>query len=133
MFNFSLLFIVTLAIFPCLLNAECCGSKKIKFERVDNSISCHHFGGINPIEDEVVIYPIYSLRHEYYEKRGDCLISACGDGKKPEGKQSYCGNGSCNIFGCNCDGGCIPGNATESFKALHGNKVRNVVQVAWQH
>ncbi|XP_043476358.1 protein Diedel-like isoform X3 [Leptopilina heterotoma] len=66
------------------------------------------------------------LRYKFYEQRGDCLTFACGDGKSLKGKDSYCGIGSCNIFGCNCDGGCIPGNATESFKALHGNKVRNV-------
>lgn len=29
----------------------------------------------------------------------------CADHKPPVG--SYCGRGPCNIFGCNCDGGCI--------------------------
>ena len=31
----------------------------------------------------------------------------CYDGKRRVG--FYCGKGSCNIFGCNCDGGCLGG------------------------
>ncbi|CAH1722272.1 unnamed protein product [Aphis gossypii] len=33
------------------------------------------------------------------------LLKYCGDGNFVHG--SYCSYGSCNIFGCNCDGGCI--------------------------
>ncbi|TGZ79455.1 hypothetical protein EX30DRAFT_397042 [Ascodesmis nigricans] len=31
------------------------------------------------------------------------IIPCCGDGTPPT---PYCGYGQCNIFGCNCDGGC---------------------------
>ncbi|XP_043476352.1 protein Diedel-like [Leptopilina heterotoma] len=126
MFNFSLLFIVSLAIFPYVINAECCGKTELKFERVDTSLTCQHFGGILSSDNVVIVHPFYRFPVGPYEKAGDCIIYACGDGKRPQDKKTYCGKGSCNIFGCNCDGGCIPGNALESFNALHGNKVRNV-------
>lgn len=38
----------------------------------------------------------------------------CKDGTKRVG--AYCSKGSCNIFGCNCDGGCIEG---QSFYSLN--------------
>lgn len=56
---------------------------------------------------------------------GNCAVTVCGDGKASKGY--YCGVGSCNIFGRNCDGGCIRGNPVEEFQRLHGSKVTNVV------
>lgn len=32
-----------------------------------------------------------------------CNSEICGDGTPPT---PHCGKGPCNIFGCNCDGGC---------------------------
>lgn len=34
-----------------------------------------------------------------------CFSYICPDGSVLYGKR-YCGVGACNIFGCNCDGGC---------------------------
>ncbi|KAH8375883.1 hypothetical protein KR200_005730 [Drosophila serrata] len=42
-----------------------------------------------------------------------CNITICADGVAMKGV--YCGRGPCNIFGCNCDGGCITGEWTKSF------------------
>ncbi|ALC39694.1 Diedel [Drosophila busckii] len=42
-----------------------------------------------------------------------CTITICADGKAQQG--TYCGRGSCNIFGCNCDNGCITGDWKNSF------------------
>lgn len=36
---------------------------------------------------------------------GVCHSSICMDGKPING--FYCGKGSCNLFGCGCNGGCI--------------------------
>lgn len=47
----------------------------------------------------------------------NCLITVCKNGKKPYG--TYCGVGGCNVFGCNCDGGCIQGDAVVEFKSRH--------------
>ncbi|KAJ1520479.1 hypothetical protein ONE63_003605 [Megalurothrips usitatus] len=41
----------------------------------------------------------------------DDRVAGCASGRRREG--SYCGVGSCNIFGCNCDGGCIRGRTFE--------------------
>ncbi|KAH8363275.1 hypothetical protein KR084_007715 [Drosophila pseudotakahashii] len=43
----------------------------------------------------------------------NCKITICADGFDRVG--TYCGQGSCNIFGCNCDGGCLEGDWTQSF------------------
>lgn len=43
-----------------------------------------------------------------------CQIPVCGDGLKHDDRY-YCGKGACNVFGCNCDGGCIEGNAEKNF------------------
>lgn len=52
-----------------------------------------------------------------------CEMKLCGNGKPPCGGliPTYCGVGSCNIFGCNCDGGCIPGDAFESLSQRNEN------------
>lgn len=58
-----------------------------------------------------------------------CAISVCGNGKPPS-DGIYCGVRSCNIFGCNCSYGCIPGLATTSFLERHEEFV-NVVYTTW--
>lgn len=52
-----------------------------------------------------------------YYQGGVCHIDVCGDGFMVVGK--YCGYGSCNLFGCNCDGGCIAGSARDEFLWRH--------------
>lgn len=52
-----------------------------------------------------------------YYQGGRCLIDVCGDGNLVMGK--YCGYGPCNLFGCNCDGGCIAGSARNEFLFRH--------------
>lgn len=51
-----------------------------------------------------------------------CTITVCADGRAQVG--TYCGRGSCNIFGCACKNGCITGNWKQSF--LDNNNGRNV-------
>ncbi|KAH8345389.1 hypothetical protein KR084_010078, partial [Drosophila pseudotakahashii] len=46
-----------------------------------------------------------------------CEVTVCGDGKAIVG--TFCGKGECNIFGCNCDGGCLHGDYGQSFLALN--------------
>lgn len=48
-----------------------------------------------------------------------CYMQACGDGKRP-GQGYFCGNGPCNMFGCNCDGGCVQGDARLNFQKFYG-------------
>lgn len=119
MFNLCILCVLIFAIFPYSSNAVCCRKEKIYFQKVDSSSFCENFGGLVPY-NEMVLFS-YSFKDAFK----NCETMACGDGTPHKGRV-YCGKGSCNIFGCNCDGGCIPGNALENFKSLHGNRVRNV-------
>lgn len=124
MFKLCVICVAIFAIFPYLSNAVCCRREKIYFQKVEYSSTCRNFGGLIPLSEVKVLYP-FIFEDDYFEKHKDCEIMACGDGK-PHIGQVYCGKGSCNIFGCNCDGGCIEGNALESFKSLYKNRVTNV-------
>ncbi|KAH8232605.1 hypothetical protein KR032_010483 [Drosophila birchii] len=49
------------------------------------------------------------------ERHGSaCRVNICADGVAIEG--TFCGRGPCNIFGCNCDGGCLTGEWSKSFQ-----------------
>lgn len=58
-----------------------------------------------------------------HRRQTRCHVDVCGDGKKVAG--TYCGVGPCNIFGCNCDGGCISGNGKEKFLREHSDVVED--------
>lgn len=55
-----------------------------------------------------------------------CVTRICPDGETHgffKGVFGYCGVGSCNIFGCNCDDGCrmgIDGNPDKGFLDKYG-------------
>lgn len=36
----------------------------------------------------------------------ECFEYICADGTLLSRDDNYCGFGACNLFGCNCDGGC---------------------------
>lgn len=59
-----------------------------------------------------------------------CEVTVCGDGRPLVG--SYCGRGPCNIFGCNCDGGCLFGDFAESFMANHPDDGIRVIDASTQ-
>ncbi|XP_016952317.1 protein Diedel [Drosophila biarmipes] len=92
--------------------AECCTSSEVVSFKMNRG-ECADVGGFG------------------YESHW-CEITICADGVKRVG--SYCGEGSCNIFGCNCGRGCRYGDWSQSFvernKAygieVRGN-VRNVI------
>lgn len=61
-----------------------------------------------------------------------CSIGVCGDGLSHDGHY-YCGQGDCNVFGCNCDNGCIPGNrydAITNFWNINKNKLEDIYAVS---
>lgn len=108
---FFLLFITILSLFPHLNHSECCGTTLLKF-RIKNNKTCSDY-------DAKVVYPLPESANI------KCKISVCGNGK-PLQSGIYCGNGPCNIFGCNCDRGCTEGHPVTKFKKIHGNNVYNV-------
>ncbi|KAL7729365.1 hypothetical protein ACLKA6_008932 [Drosophila palustris] len=78
----------------------CCSSKVISFRMIDGNDNCGS----------------YNARTL---SKGVCKVSICDDGTTITG--SYCGRGSCNIFGCHCDGGCREGDAVQTFTDFYGD------------
>lgn len=58
-------------------------------------------------------------------KKNACRVTICGDGNPRIG--TWCGQGSCNIFGCHCPNGCLGGDWQRDF--LEKNKDRNITIV----
>lgn len=104
------LLIATLS-FSHLTHSECCTKRKVEF-RTKEKI-CRDFGASNRVYQKGILF--------FNNDPKKCKIWVCGDGKQVT-RGSYCGKGPCNIFGCNCDGGCIEGNAGENFRAIHGHE-----------
>ncbi|XP_030573109.1 protein Diedel-like [Drosophila novamexicana] len=76
-----------------VVQSECCvDAKKIDYTVVDGT--CASAGG-------------------KASDNGKCVITICGNGEALRG--TYCGRGSCNVFGCNCDGGCLGSGWEETF------------------
>ena len=53
-----------------------------------------------------------------------CIVLVCGDGRNHRG--TFCGIGSCNFFGCNCQDGCHRGDskiALEHIRKNYANKL----------
>ncbi|KAH8359784.1 hypothetical protein KR093_008867 [Drosophila rubida] len=58
-----------------------------------------------------------------------CTITICADGKAQVG--TYCGRGSCNIFGCACRNGCITGDWLNSFYSVNKGRRLIVTDMSW--
>ncbi|XP_032587281.1 protein Diedel [Drosophila mojavensis] len=61
---------------------------------------------------------------------GNCVIKICGDGRPLRG--TYCGRGSCNLAGCDCDGGCLPGDWEKSLVSDTGIYRVEILEIYWQ-
>lgn len=82
-------------------HAECCHSTKLFFDKPKEH-KCKEIYGA--------------------QQRNDfCRINVCRDGRAHDG--NYCGRGTCNIFGCNCNNGCYGdnGNPLDNFKKIYGS------------
>lgn len=99
--------VLLIAHYMSSVHAVCCYTTKIEFVITNPRKKCSDYGAKKSYGDLV------------------CETSICGDGK-PLKKGVYCGIGPCNIFGCNCDGGCIPGNGRVNFIVIHGDEVTRV-------
>lgn len=110
--------VVIFLIFLNQSNAECCQEKiRVSFECKNQTPKTIH-------------QHIPHARHSdhYWESVNNtpgCHVAICKDGSTISGWH-YCGQGECNIFGCNCDGGCksnSPHNSPEEglrlFKEKH--------------
>lgn len=78
--------------------SECCPKKPVTCKEPAKDNDCQIF-----IEDQFNFF-----------RRGR-VIRVCEDFKEYPGR-GHCGKGKCNLFGCNCDGGCIE--PKESYKII---------------
>nr|WDQ26739.1 venom peptide [Acharia stimulea] len=107
-------FIILFVLFPTIF-AECCrDSYFIQFDVKDTSSrqSCSQF-------QDAHRYRLASLPAGISMR---CGLEVCGDGRRLVG--TYCGAGSCNIFGCNCDGGCLSGDPVKEFHSMYGDEIQ---------
>ncbi|EDW14409.1 protein Diedel [Drosophila mojavensis] len=58
-----------------------------------------------------------------------CTITICADGTRLIG--SYCGHYSCNLFGCNCGGGCLKGKWEKNFIERHPKYKIRILSSKW--
>lgn len=98
----------------------CCGTKTIAFEYFNGNNSCSDFGGHT--HRSYIRSQDYQVAMSANVLNKFCEATICGNGKPTDGY--YCGNGPCNIFGCNCNGGCISGDHESEFKRLYHNQVQ---------
>lgn len=79
----------------------------------------------------------YWIRDSSDVYKTKCISRFCADGYKLGVKQYYCGHGDCNIFGCNCDGGCRSNpniteeSLTNAFKVAFGFTEQAKHKVFW--
>lgn len=118
--------IVTLSIILVVIyidggvQSECCMPKKLIQYNPKSGYSCKDSDGRK--------IPTFTYLPSSYEY--ECEIFVCGDGKEYPGV--FCGQGGCNMFGCNCDNGCIPGNDTtyrQNFLNNNFNKIENIENI----
>lgn len=85
-----------------MASSDCCGSTFILF-KIGPKDQCKHYL-------ESTKYYWDNVCHNYF----------CGNLSKPT---FCCGVGSCNIFCCNCDGGCIKGDIRQSLEDQFGSNI----------
>lgn len=110
----SLLVMLCPAIF-----AVCCYKKQVNFKLKTTGDDCYYYENAknNIRRGNVGVADAIT---------GRCRVSVCGNGRRPSG--TYCGIGGCNIVGCDCTGGCIPGDAVQEFRNRHGHAVVGIHQ-----
>lgn len=99
------LFLSVIMHLACYVRGDCCYWTRIRFQRNSILDNCEDFGA------------------KRWKHSRDCRLSICGDGKPLAADKYFCGVGDCNAAGCDCDGGCIPGEAKRKFKQIHGERV----------
>ncbi|XP_020811154.1 protein Diedel-like [Drosophila serrata] len=58
-----------------------------------------------------------------------CSITICANGAGLVG--TWCGQGPCNPFGCNCDDGCLKGDWSKSFLERNKEHTIEILEEKW--
>ncbi|XP_017022706.2 protein Diedel-like [Drosophila kikkawai] len=59
-----------------------------------------------------------------------CSITICANGAGLVG--TWCGQGPCNPFGCNCDGGCLKGDWSKTFLERNKKHTIEILEEKWR-
>ncbi|XP_034472592.1 uncharacterized protein LOC117780250 [Drosophila innubila] len=84
-------------------NTACCTFTYVRFGVPPKEVACKNY--------------LDSTRFFWTDS---CYNFFCGNLTTPT---PCCGVGNCNIFCCNCDGGCIPGNVQENLLDRFGSNI----------
>ncbi|KAH8398430.1 hypothetical protein KR215_001934, partial [Drosophila sulfurigaster] len=100
-FGLSLFVILALQSWQ-LGNSDCCTKIKVRF-KIKKGDDCHNY-------------------HKSYKVifSKQCTKRLCRD---LSANSPCCGVGSCDVFCCNCDGGCLQGDIAEQLDKLYGNNI----------
>lgn len=117
----NLILILTSALLLQLISEvtpSCCMKYTVVFALPTGETNCDKYGH-TPTAITLLSH-VHNLAKEIHDiiKRSHCIVKLCGDAIDRSGM--YCGNGSCNALGCECDGGCVPGDVEDEFKSRHG-------------
>lgn len=115
------LFVWTFAVIG--INAKCCFKTSVNY--VAKKGGCEEYENGNIVPSQWRARDPYSIGLMVDTLRNYCVTRVCGDGKD----DSYCTTkGTCNVFGCSCDGDCIQGDAVKNFEKNYHNDVENVAK-----
>lgn len=103
------------------VNSDCCPGTIIWYSLLDPSTDdCAAVpGGEGKMKIGV---DVMNIHNSLDRRRPACRIEVCNDGQQHDG--TYCGYGPCNMFGCNCDGGCREGDPLSMFMDRYKSIVR---------
>lgn len=106
---------IGISLLPHLIvsSMQCCRTLYTLIFKTRNNNICSDFSAKN-IERKYIYKKTYNIVS--YSNNTSCEITVCADGTPSE---SYCGKGSCAIFGCICDGGCRLGDPEERFQQIY--------------
>lgn len=109
------------------INAKCCFKTAVNY--VPKKGTCGDYAEGHVVESTWRARDPYAINLFIDTMRNYCVAEVCDDGKY----HSYCTTkGTCNIFGCNCDGDCIKGDGkgdgVKQFEKNYKNYVENVAK-----
>lgn len=114
--------------FASMATSDCCDDTIIWYS-VNEGYKCEDAGGIgkSTASDKMDVMGIYK---KLDSRKPACITEVCNDALEHKGW--YCGVGSCNIFSCNCDGGCWGGKNGDPL-ANFMKRYPNVIRKASVH
>lgn len=97
--------------------SECCWRSTLLFALPKTEANCTKYGRSPTVLRFATVLHVGEEGYFDILEEKHCIVRVCNDAVDYRG--TYCGKGPCNMFGCNCGGGCFSGDAKDAFKKLH--------------